>query len=55
VEWSVGEAAGALAAFCVQHRVSPRAVRNTIPLLREFQAVLRQLGVEMSWRSLLPM
>jgi hypothetical protein len=55
VEWSIGEAAGALAAFCVQHGVSPRAVRHGKPLLREFQTVLQELGVETAWRSLIPM
>jgi hypothetical protein len=55
VEWSIGEAAGALVAFCVRHGVSPRAVRNQVTLLRDFQAVLHEIGVETAWRSLLPM
>ncbi len=28
VEWNVGEAAGILAAFCLERKVTPRAVRN---------------------------
>jgi hypothetical protein len=54
VEWNVGESAGALAGFCLQHGVSPRTVRNDNTLLRQFQAVLQKQGVELVWRSLLP-
>jgi hypothetical protein len=54
VEWSIGEAAGALVAFCVRHKVSPRAVRNQSRLLQEFQTLLQDTGVETAWRSLLP-
>ena len=49
VEWNVGEAAGALAAFCLDRQVSPRAVRATPRLLEDFQATLRGLGVQLSW------
>jgi hypothetical protein len=49
VEWNVGEAAGSLAAFCLDHGVSPRAVRNTPGLLAEFQSRLAQHGVELRW------
>ena len=31
VEWNVGEAAGALAAYCLTERLMPRQVRNYIP------------------------
>jgi FAD-dependent oxidoreductase family protein len=34
VEWNVGEAAGALAAYCLNHRVSARTVRSTPRLAR---------------------
>lgn len=51
VEWNIGEAAGALAAFCLEKGVSPRAVRNGA-LLGEFQSVLAQMGVELDWPSL---
>src|SRR5690606_30432668 len=40
VEWNVGEAAGALAAFCLERRVPPRAVRRRQELLQEFQKLL---------------
>jgi hypothetical protein len=49
VEWNIGEAAGALAAHCLERGLSPRAVRNTPALLADFQQQLVQLGVELSW------
>jgi hypothetical protein len=55
VEWSIGEAAGILAAFCLERKESPRAVRNRRNLLEEFQALLVREGIELSWRSLEPM
>ena len=51
VEWNIGEAAGALAAFCLDHNASPRAVRNG-PLLSEFQARLQNEGIELDWPQL---
>jgi hypothetical protein len=55
VEWNVGESAGLLAAFCLARGFPPRAVRNRPELLAEFQALLRQQGVETSWPSLRPL
>jgi hypothetical protein len=55
VEWNVGEAAGVLAAFCLDRGVTPRAVRNRPELLAELQALLRAQGVELSWPSLTPL
>ncbi|MGH3306655.1 MAG: FAD-dependent oxidoreductase, partial [Nocardioides sp.] len=49
VEWNVGEAAGALAAFCLERRTQPTAVRASPRLLVEFQQRLRQLGVQLHW------
>jgi hypothetical protein len=49
VEWNIGEAAGALAAFCLDRGVSPRAVRNTPALLGEFQSQLVAQGIELGW------
>jgi hypothetical protein len=54
VEWSIGEAAGALAAFCLDRGLTPRAVRNTPGRLGEFQAALRAQGVETEWPRLRP-
>jgi hypothetical protein len=49
VEWNVGEAAGALAAFCLDKDVRPRTVRTTAKLLLEFQRLLEKSGVELAW------
>lgn len=49
VEWNVGEAAGALAAFSLSCGVSPRQVRNDASLLAAFQQQLIDLGVELVW------
>lgn len=52
VEWNIGEAAGALAAHCLWTKQSPRAVRNQVQALRDFQAVLAARGVELDWPRL---
>jgi FAD-dependent oxidoreductase family protein len=49
VEWNTGEAAGALAAFCLDRGCTPRAVRHTPALLADFQERLTSDGVELSW------
>ena len=49
VEWNVGEAAGALAAFSLSHRVSPRAVRSNPALLADFQRLLVSMGIQLHW------
>ncbi|MEV6104292.1 FAD-dependent oxidoreductase [Streptomyces sp. NPDC051940] len=49
VEWNIGEAAGLLAAHCVEHGLTPRAVRNTPALLETFQRTLTAHGVELRW------
>lgn len=48
-EWSIGEAAGFLAAFALQRRQPPRAVRASAELLADFQRLLRQQGVLLEW------
>jgi len=54
VEWAIGEAAGALAAFGHDRRLTPRAVRNTPKHLKDFQATLTAQGVETDWPRLRP-
>lgn len=54
VEWNVGETAGILAAFCLERKASPRAVRDRPELLEAFQALLRREGIELSWPVLRP-
>lgn len=48
-EWNIGESAGALAAFCLQRRLTPRQVRNTDAHLADFQRELVRQGVELDW------
>lgn len=49
VEWGIGEAAGRLAAFSLDHRVAPRAVRADQTLLHDYQTLLTKTGVELHW------
>src|SRR2546425_7574447 len=49
VEWNIGESAGLLAAFCIDKKVPPRAVREKAELLEEFQKLLTDQGVELAW------
>jgi hypothetical protein len=49
VEWNIGEAAGALAAFCLTRQIPPRAVRNTPDTLSDFQATLVSMGIQLRW------
>lgn len=50
VEWNIGEAAGALAAYCLNNHLAPRQVRNTPRLLSDFQRLLSEsLGVVLAW------
>lgn len=55
VEWNVGETAGLLAAFCLTHRLTPRAVRHRPAMLGAFQSLLQQQGVALSWPMLQPL
>ena len=49
VEWNIGEAAGALAAFCVARKVAPHKVHADPTLLSEFQTLLTREGIELNW------
>ena len=50
VEWSIGEAVGALAVTAVERRVPPRAVRADETLLAEYRSLLAtRLGLTLSW------
>ncbi|GLV54630.1 FAD-dependent oxidoreductase [Dictyobacter sp. S3.2.2.5] len=52
VEWNVGEAAGALAVYCLENGVIPRQVRNTPRHLAHFQAMLvNDLGFQLTWNE----
>jgi hypothetical protein len=54
VEWNIGEAAGMLAAYCLEHGVSPRAVRNDANRLRDFQRAIQAQGIEIAWPRATP-
>ncbi|HYR34005.1 MAG TPA: FAD-dependent oxidoreductase, partial [Burkholderiales bacterium] len=49
VEWNVGEAAGALAAFALENRMPPGAVRDDAAVLHRFQGRLVEDGVPLAW------
>ncbi|WP_128544584.1 FAD-dependent oxidoreductase [Larkinella soli] len=49
VEWSIGESVGLLAAYALEKKVIPRAVREQKPLLDDFQRRIRSLGIETHW------
>lgn len=49
VEWSIGEAVGMLAAFALDKRTTPHAVREKTALLAEFQQKVRSQGIETRW------
>lgn len=50
VEWNVGEAAGALAAFCLERKRQPRQVSHDHRLREDFQLLLAdRLGFQLRW------
>ncbi len=50
VEWSIGEAVGALVSFCLTNGLSPRKVRNDPNHLADYQRMLtNELGVRLAW------
>jgi hypothetical protein len=49
VEWSIGEAVGELAAFCLAKRRLPRQVRKDGKLLADFQTQLVKAGSDLDW------
>lgn len=54
VEWGIGEAAGALAAHCLETKQTPRGVRSNKDALELFQKRLSAQGVELEWPAGLP-
>nr|WP_202892103.1 FAD-dependent oxidoreductase [Kribbella shirazensis] len=50
VEWSIGEAVGALVSFCLTNGLAPRKVRNDPTHLADYQHLLSDgLGIRLSW------
>lgn len=50
VEWNIGEAAGALAAYCLTRKTALRAIRNNAYDLADFQAHIAAQGFDLFWR-----
>ena len=48
-EWNIGEAAGALAAYCVQNHTEPQAVHVEPEKVEAVQRLLAELGVRLAW------
>ena len=50
VEWNIGEAAGALAAYCLTHNRQPHEVRAKQDLLTDYQGLLSSsLDIPLAW------
>jgi hypothetical protein len=50
IEWNIGEAAGALAAFCCEKKLVPRQVRNQLRYRSDFQRIITDiLGMQLEW------
>jgi hypothetical protein len=49
VEWNIGEAAGVLAAYCLDRGTTPRQTRRNQRQLEDFQRLLVARGVELAW------
>jgi hypothetical protein len=50
VEWNIGEASGAMAAWCLEKGLTPRQVRNDAKWLVDFQSMLvEELGFKLAW------
>jgi hypothetical protein len=52
VEWNIGESAGCLAAHAIQTKATPRQIRNSASLLKQFQAKIQSQGVEIAWPNM---
>jgi hypothetical protein len=50
VEWNIGEAAGALAAYCIKNKYKPREVYHMSAKRIDFQMNLKKLGIELVWK-----
>lgn len=49
IEWNIGESVGHLVAFCLKHQVTPQQVREDAALLKGYQNVLKEQGIEIEW------
>jgi hypothetical protein len=55
VEWTIGEAAGALVAHALETRTPPRQIRSDAARRQAFQQGLRAQGFELEWPALRPL
>jgi hypothetical protein len=55
IEWNIGESAGILAAFCIQHKSLPLEVYQSKPLIAALQKQLLANGVPLNWFSDVPL
>jgi hypothetical protein len=51
VEWNIGEAAGALASYCLDNATEPHAVAADAGAVSEFQRHLTGRGVQLRWST----
>ncbi|HET8737476.1 MAG TPA: FAD-dependent oxidoreductase, partial [Pricia sp.] len=49
VEWSIGEAVGALVPFMLHKGIGPQQVYKDNNLIRQFQDLIRQQGIATEW------
>jgi FAD dependent oxidoreductase len=54
IEWAIGEAQGALASYCIEHKLAPADVLTTRKHLRALQMSLVQHGAPVFWFDDLP-
>lgn len=55
VEWNIGESAGLLAFFCLTKNLTPQEVYADKALVKEYQELLVNEGVELAWPKLGPL
>jgi hypothetical protein len=51
VEWAIGEAAGVLAAFCLEHQTTPKQVWESKKLTKALRKKLVRQGAPLEWPS----
>jgi hypothetical protein len=51
IEWATGEAAGSLAAFCLEHGTTPKQVWESKKLTKQLQKNLMARGAPLEWSS----
>ena len=51
IEWSVGEAAGLLAAFCLHRSTTPGSIGHQATSLKDFRHALLDAGIPLYWWS----